>query len=100
MVKRAVLLFSGGLDSILSYHLLKSQGIDTLVVRFITPFLNPKIRNFPKDCRFEEIPLQDDYLEIITNAGFNYRILDEDLEISKSQYKGINLESLKVELYK
>lgn len=43
--------------------------------------------------------LKDDYLGIITKAGFSYRILDEDLKISKSQYKGINLESLKVELY-
>ena len=44
--------------------------------------------------------LKEDYLEIITNAGFNYRILDEDTDISKRQYSGINLESLKVELYK
>ena len=44
--------------------------------------------------------LKDDYLAIITKSGFSYRILDEDFEISKRQYKGINLESLKVELYK
>jgi len=44
--------------------------------------------------------LKDDYLEIITNAGFHYRILDEDVDISKRQYNCINLESLKVELYK
>ncbi len=44
--------------------------------------------------------LKDDYLEIITNAGFNYQILDEDVDISKRQYNGINLESLKVELFK
>ena len=41
-----------------------------------------------------------DYLNIITNAGFQYKILDEDKDISKRQYQGINLESLKVELYK
>ena len=44
--------------------------------------------------------LKDDYLKIIEDAGFKYKILDEDLEISKRQYQGINLESLKVELYK
>ena len=44
--------------------------------------------------------LKDDYLKAITDAGFNYKILDEDLEISRRQYNGINLESLKVELYK
>jgi ArsR family transcriptional regulator len=44
--------------------------------------------------------LKDDYLQIIKNAGFNYRIINEDKEISKTQYQGVNLESLKVELYK
>jgi len=44
--------------------------------------------------------LKDDYLEIIIHAGFSYRILNEDVDISKRQYNGINLESLKVELYK
>ena len=44
--------------------------------------------------------LKDDYLKIITDAGFNYSILDEDIDISKRQYNGINLESLKVKLFK
>jgi len=44
--------------------------------------------------------LKNDYLNIIVDAGFNYRILDENMDISKKQYGGINLESLKVELYK
>jgi len=44
--------------------------------------------------------LKEDYLEIIKNAGFKYNILDEDKEISKTQYQGIALESLKVQLYK
>ena len=44
--------------------------------------------------------LKNDYLKVISNSGFNYRILDEDKGISKTQYQGINLESLKVELFK
>lgn len=44
--------------------------------------------------------LKNDYLKVVNDAGFNYRILDEDKEISKTQYQGVNLESLKVELYK
>lgn len=44
--------------------------------------------------------LKEEYLKIIEQAGFSYNILDEDKEISKTQYKGINLESLKVEIYK
>ena len=44
--------------------------------------------------------LKEEYLNIISKAGFNYKIIDEDKEISNRQYNGINLESLKVELYK
>lgn len=44
--------------------------------------------------------LKEEYLQVIVDAGFKYRILGEDKEISKKQYHGINLESLKVELFK
>jgi arsenite methyltransferase len=44
--------------------------------------------------------LKDDYLAKIQEAGLVFRILGEDTEISKAQYDGINLESLKVEVRK
>ena len=44
--------------------------------------------------------LKDDYLQIIKAAGFTVRILSEDKDISKRQYQGIALESLKVEARK
>lgn len=44
--------------------------------------------------------LKDDYLKIITDTGFTVRVLSEDKEISKRQYQGIPLESLKVEAKK
>jgi len=44
--------------------------------------------------------LKEDYLNIIKKAGFDIKILGEDKDISKTQYKGIELESLKVELIK
>lgn len=40
--------------------------------------------------------LKDDYLAIAGDAGFEVSIVGEDREISKKQYQGINLESLKV----
>lgn len=43
---------------------------------------------------------KEDYLTIVQKAGFNYKILGEDKEISKKQYQGISLESLKLELIK
>lgn len=39
--------------------------------------------------------LKDDYLSKLRSAGFDVSILDEDRDISKTQYKGINLMSLK-----
>lgn len=44
--------------------------------------------------------LKEEYLKIIEDTGFNYKILHEDKDISKTQYNGIDLESLKVEIYK
>jgi arsenite methyltransferase len=41
-----------------------------------------------------------DYLNLIKKAGFKVNIVSEDKEISKAQYKGIDLESLKVEALK
>ena len=41
--------------------------------------------------------LKNDYLEIIKKAGFEVKILSEDKDISKRQYQGIPLESLKIE---
>lgn len=44
--------------------------------------------------------LKEEYLSIIKEAGFKIKIAGEDKEISKTQYKGINLESLKIRLSK
>ena len=44
--------------------------------------------------------LRDEYLKNITDAGFKVKILSEDKDISKRQYQGIPLESLKVEAKK
>jgi len=40
--------------------------------------------------------LKDDYVREIERAGFNVKILAENIEISKKQYNGIALESLKL----
>ncbi len=44
--------------------------------------------------------LRDDYIKIIEKAGFKVKILSEDKEISKRQYQGIPLESIKIEAEK
>jgi ArsR family transcriptional regulator len=44
--------------------------------------------------------LRDEYLQIAKDAGFEVKILSEDKDISKRQYDGIPLESLKIEAIK
>jgi len=44
--------------------------------------------------------LKDDYLNIVKEAGFKVNILSENKEISKTQYQGIPLESLSIEVFK
>ncbi|HBB36835.1 MAG: Methyltransferase [Candidatus Moranbacteria bacterium GW2011_GWC1_45_18] len=44
--------------------------------------------------------LKDEYLKIIEDTGFEMKGLSEDKDISKRQYQGILLESLKVEARK
>jgi len=41
--------------------------------------------------------MKEEYLNVIKRAGFEVKILSEDKDISKRQYQGIPLESLKVE---
>lgn len=44
--------------------------------------------------------LKQDYVERIKKAGFKVNIISEDKDISKTQYNGIALESLKIEAVK
>ena len=43
---------------------------------------------------------KDDYLGKMRQAGFKVNIKDEDKEISKTQYSGLALESIKIEATK
>lgn len=44
--------------------------------------------------------LKDDYIKIIEEAGFKVKILAEDKDISKKQYQGLPVASLKIEAQK
>ncbi|MDO8622933.1 MAG: arsenite methyltransferase [archaeon] len=43
---------------------------------------------------------KEEYIQLIKNAGFKLNILSEDKDISKRQYQGIALESIKIEAIK
>lgn len=69
MKKRALLLFSEGLDSILAGKLLKAQDIEIVALRFITPFFGWKWKGKEKDFDFyvrEEFGFEAGVLEDIT----------------------------------
>ena len=79
MQKRVILLFSGGLDSLLSYYLLKKADFWVKPVQFYIPFLH--IQNQDKYIkRIKEnygidlslIDISEKYLKILFNPEFGY----------------------------
>ncbi len=76
---KILLLFSGGLDSILSYKLLKSKGFFVKAVQFYTPFLQIIDKNFYiKNIKelysidLKMISIWDDYREIILKPKYGF----------------------------
>ena len=73
-----VLLYSGGLDSILAGVILARQGLKVLAVKFIHPFgkgvwqPEEKFYSSPHGFDIYEVPLGLDYLEVIKNPQHGY----------------------------
>lgn len=64
--------------------------------------LSEEVRNNPQllsGCVAGAL-LKDDYIQKVENAGFEVEVLSEDKDISKKQYKGMPLESLKLKAIK
>lgn len=78
MNKRCILLFSGGLDSILAACLVKQQNVEVFALKIHTPFLqyNNNIRiNYLKNIL--QIPLdffyaKEEYINLILNPKYSY----------------------------
>lgn len=79
---RAVLLFSGGLDSILAAKIMERYGIDVFAVHFITPFcgkVNLEDCKEPQDSIARDAGIKvihnvilKEYLEIVETPRFGY----------------------------
>lgn len=84
------------------YRVLKKEGRVYLSDIVLLENLSDEIRNDEEllaGCVGGAV-LRDEYLGIIKKAGFVVKILEEDLGISKRQYQGRPLESLKIEARK
>lgn len=74
---RAVLLFSGGLDSILSVRLVQLQNINVYGVYILTPFNPHSIERAKSAADYLKIPLKiiytgDDYIDLILSPRYGY----------------------------
>lgn len=76
--KKAVVLFSGGLDSMLATKLLINQGFDVLALFFATPFWNGKKKDSIKKAakslgaRFKFIDITREYLNVVRKPKHGY----------------------------
>ena len=73
---KALVLFSGGLDSILAVRILQEQGIDVEAVHFVNPFSSEKnpVDEYAKTFgfRLHKIKLGKDYINLIKNPKHGY----------------------------
>ncbi len=74
---KALALFSGGLDSILSIRLIQREGIEVEGLYFITPFLSEKRERIEAIARdlslnLQIIKLAKEYIQIVKNPFFGY----------------------------
>jgi tRNA U34 2-thiouridine synthase MnmA/TrmU len=84
-MKKALLLFSGGLDSILAGKIIQEQGIEVIPVTYITPFFNWKYSEQPElfhqRCQslgFEKgilVNLTEEFLKILHKPRYGFGCL-------------------------
>ncbi len=82
MPRRAIGLFSGGLDSILAAKIIQQQGVEVLAVNFTSPFFgcSPTLGGEPVAARyadrygipFRSIPLGEAFLEMLRQPRHGY----------------------------
>lgn len=82
MQRRALALFSGGLDSILAVKVIQQQGVDVLALNFTSPFFgcSPLLDGEPVaaqyarhyDISFRSVPLGQEFLEMLRHPRHGY----------------------------
>ncbi len=84
-MRRAILLFSRGLDSLLAGKIIQSQGVEVIPVTFITPFFNWRYHSQPNEyhnyCKtqgFDEsyvIDVTEKYLNLLYKPKYGFGCL-------------------------
>lgn len=72
---KALLVFSGGLDSMMASQLIKAQGIDVQALFFETPFFrSPKAVRSAKsiDLPIKVVDITESHLEVVKNPAHGY----------------------------
>lgn len=74
---RALALYSGGLDSLLSIIIIKQQGIDVIALKFLTGFTSPlKESDLKYSSQFgfeiKEIDIREKFIEVLKNPEYGY----------------------------
>lgn len=85
-----------------AYRVLKTGGRMFVSDIVLLRELPEEVRNMPEllsGCVSGAL-LKDDYISKMEKAGFKVKILSEDKDISKKQYSGMPLESLKIKAIK
>jgi len=81
MQKRAIALFSGGLDSILAAKLIMDQGIDVLGINFVTEFSSSDVEDFKKkvieaagqiDLKLKTVNISSEFLKLLENPRYGF----------------------------
>jgi tRNA-specific 2-thiouridylase len=73
--KRALAVFSGGLDSILAVKVIEDAGADVIGINFTTPFFDSKIAEKYADMIGLKLIIKDIYkrhIEVVKNPKFGY----------------------------
>lgn len=73
--KKAIALYSGGLDSILAIRIILEQGIDVIGVHFETPFITTEPDSIAKqyfNIPFISIDIGEDFQKILLNPKHGY----------------------------
>ncbi len=104
VISNCVINLSPDKDAVFTeaYRVLKPGGKMFVSDIVLLKELPEEVRNNPQllsGCVAGAL-LKDDYIGKVKNAGFEVEVLAEDKDISKKQYKGMPLESLKLKAVK